>query len=193
MTSFTVSDVLEYLYCPRYTYFEHVQGIPQHEEMRFKVVKGRDVHKNKAQQDADYLRTRLGVVDKLQNLYLAKDGVPFRGEVDEALILADGHMAPLDYKYAEFKDHIFETYRTQAIIYGYLIHLLYEKPVTKAYLVFVRSQNKLVAFDLTKQDFANLERIASAMETITMQGTLPKATPYKKRCHDCCYANICPK
>ena len=40
--SLTASHLLEYLFCPRFTYFEYVLDIPQHEERRFKVEVGRD-------------------------------------------------------------------------------------------------------------------------------------------------------
>jgi len=40
--SITASDILEFLYCPRFTYFENYLDIPQHEEKRFKSSKRTD-------------------------------------------------------------------------------------------------------------------------------------------------------
>ncbi|MEZ5582076.1 MAG: hypothetical protein R3F37_04210 [Candidatus Competibacteraceae bacterium] len=37
----TPSEVLEHVYCPRFTWFMNVQNIPQHEDKRYKVLKGR--------------------------------------------------------------------------------------------------------------------------------------------------------
>lgn len=45
--SITASDILKYLFCPRFTYFENYLDIPQHEEKRFKVQKGRIIHEDK--------------------------------------------------------------------------------------------------------------------------------------------------
>ena len=42
--SITTSDILEFLFCPRFTYFENYLDIPQHEEKRFKVQKWRMIH-----------------------------------------------------------------------------------------------------------------------------------------------------
>ena len=42
--SLTASHLLEYLFCPRFTYFEYVLDIPQHEAKRFKVEVGRTIH-----------------------------------------------------------------------------------------------------------------------------------------------------
>ena len=45
--SITPSIVIEYLYCPRFIYFMKILNISQNEDRRFKVTKGREVHKFK--------------------------------------------------------------------------------------------------------------------------------------------------
>ena len=40
----TVSDALEYLFCPRFIFFERCLMIPEHQEKRYKVLKGRELH-----------------------------------------------------------------------------------------------------------------------------------------------------
>ena len=131
MISITPSHILEYLFCPRFTYFEYVLGIPQYEEKFYKVLKGREVHEEKARRHTEYLRKRLGVVNKESNVYLT--GNRLRGEVDEVLSLEDGTMAPLDYKFAKYEDRLYETYKTQLICYALLIEANYQKPVEKGF------------------------------------------------------------
>ena len=41
----TPSEVIEHIYCPRFTWFMNVQHIPQQEDQRYKVLKGREVHR----------------------------------------------------------------------------------------------------------------------------------------------------
>lgn len=43
----TPSEVIEYLYCPRFIYFMNCLGIAQHEDQRFMVLKGREVHEQR--------------------------------------------------------------------------------------------------------------------------------------------------
>ena len=38
--SVTPSHIIEYLYCPRFTYYEYVLCIPQYEERHYKSRKG---------------------------------------------------------------------------------------------------------------------------------------------------------
>ena len=44
----TPSEVIEYLYCPRFIYFMNCLSIPQHEEQRYKVLMGREIHEKKS-------------------------------------------------------------------------------------------------------------------------------------------------
>lgn len=119
MLSYYPSQVIQYLYCPRFTYFEHVLSIPQYEEKSFLAMKGRDVHDLKLERNKNYLRNKIGVIGKLDDKYLSISGP--RGKVDEVLKLKDGTFAPLDYKFALWKDIIFETYKQQLYCYALLI------------------------------------------------------------------------
>src|SRR6185437_922216 len=60
----TVTQVLEHGYCPRFTYFEHVLAIPEHQERRPLVLRGRQVHEERKRINPGYLRKKLGVVER---------------------------------------------------------------------------------------------------------------------------------
>lgn len=189
--SITPSHIIQFLYCPRFTYFEHVLKIPQNEEKFYKVMKGREIHEEKARQNVEYLRRRIGVIDKQLNQYLTNDLL--RGEVDEVLTLTDGNMAPLDYKFARYDDKIYNTYRTQMYCYAWLIQENYQRPVHKAYLVYTRSQNKLVEVEIVPDDILKVKTAAQSIAHIIQTGKFPKAIKVKKRCVSCTYKNICIK
>jgi CRISPR-associated exonuclease Cas4 len=185
----TPSHIIEYLFCPRFTYFEYVLRIPQHEEKFYKVMKGRDMHKRRASENVDYLRVKPGVKKKLINRYLSNGYL--RGEVDEVLELSDGSMAPLDYKFAQYKDKIYDTYKTQMYCYSWLIMHNYNKDVNKAFLVYTRSRNKLVEVPVDDESIERVKKAAENVFTIIGKNMWPRATKYKKRCVTCTYKNIC--
>src|SRR5438874_13382532 len=97
----TVTHVLEHLYCKRFTYFEYVLLVPGRQGRRALVRKGREVHRERRRTNPTYLRKRLGVTARAFDVPLASASLGVRGSVDEVLALADGTMAPLDYKFAE--------------------------------------------------------------------------------------------
>jgi CRISPR-associated exonuclease Cas4 len=187
----TPSHIIEHLYCPRFTYFEYVLTIPQHEKKNYKVVRGREVHDRKLEENKDYLRRRIGAIGKHLDQYLTN--TLLRGVVDEVLELADGTLAPLDYKFAEWEDRVFETYKTQLYCYAWLIEDNFGKKVEKGFLVYTRSKNKLVEIPITEGSKAEVKDAARAIFDIIDRNYFPKATKYKSRCAHCTYKNICPK
>ncbi len=189
MLSLTPSHIIQYLYCPRFTFFEYVLAIPQYEEKHFKVLKGRELHDIKLEQNKNYLRKKIGAVEKHLDQYLT-NGL-LRGKVDEVLLLNDGSMSPLDYKFAEFKDKIFDTYKTQLFCYAWLIEENFNRKVKKGFLVYTRSKHKLIEVEVRPEDIEKVRKSAEEIHVIIDKNFFPKATTYKKRCLDCTYRNIC--
>jgi len=187
----SASVLLEYLFCPRFIYFMNCLCIDQHEDKRFKVLKGREIHEDRAKTNIDYLRKRIGCVNKEINVYLASHKYHIKGEVDEVLTLSDGTMAPLDYKFAEYKETVFRTQRYQSVFYGLLIRENYGKGVKRGFICFVRSNNYLKEVQINEKDFLELQFMINEILDITQKGYYPKGTKFKAQCIDCCYRNIC--
>ncbi len=187
----TPSEIIEYFYCPRFIYFMFSLGIDQHEEKRFKVLMGREVHKDKAQINKDYLRKKIGVTGKEIEVYLSSEKLHLKGIVDEVLTLNDGSMSPLDYKFAEYKEREFKTHKTQSLAYGMLISENYGKPVNKGFVVYTRSRNKLVEIEFKQKDIDSFQKIIEEMLLIIQKGYYPKKASSKAKCDDCAYRNIC--
>jgi len=79
-TFINVSDVIEYLFCPRFIYFIYCLGIPQHEEKRYKVIKGRELHELKKKFNKNYLRKKLNCIRKEDAVYLSSEKYHIKGE-----------------------------------------------------------------------------------------------------------------
>ncbi|HOB72161.1 MAG TPA: CRISPR-associated protein Cas4 [bacterium] len=190
-TLLTPSEIIEYLYCPRFTYFMFVLDIQQHEEKRYKVQVGREIHEEKAQINKDYLRKKIGVTAKEQEVYLSNDTLHLKGIVDEVLTLENGTMAPLDYKFAEYSDYMFSTHKYQSLCYALLIEANYGLPVKTGFIVYTRSNNKLIEIEFKDEDRDKLKEIIREMVLIIQKGFFPKKTKSTARCGDCTYRNIC--
>ena len=187
----TVSDALEYLFCPRFIFFERCLMIPEHQEKRFKVLKGRELHEVREKGNRDYLRKRLKCTRKEISVYLTSHKYHFKGEVDEVLFLEDGTAAPLDYKYAEFKNTIYRTHKYQAALYGILIMEHFGVDVKKGFVCYTRSNNYVAEIDFRQKDFEMAKQIVREILMIIQRGYYPEGTKQKARCVDCTYKNIC--
>lgn len=187
----TPSEVIEHIYCPRFTYFMNCLKIPQHEELRYKVLKGRALHKRKELENRNYLRKKIGCVKKEISVYLASPKIRVRGIVDEILTLADGSMAPLDYKYTEFRNFLFETHRIQSVLYAMLIEETYRKPVRRGFICYAKCGIKIKEVIYKTADFSNARKVIDEIFDIILLGYFPKKTKWRNKCFDCCYKNIC--
>lgn len=189
MISLTPSHLIEHQYCPRYTYFEYVLRIPQNEEKYGKVLRGRKIHDQKLELNKDYLRRRLGVVSRTDNCYLTMPGL--RGIIDEVLELQDGSFAPLDYKFAVWKDKIMATYRLQLSCYALLVEANFPGPVKAGFLVYVRSKNKVVKLPIGSEERDAVRRLMEDAHRVIEKNKFPKGTKNKRQCLTCTYRNIC--
>lgn len=191
--SLTPSIVMEYLYCPRFIYYMLYLKISQHEERRYKVQRGKESHQRKLEVNKDYLRKKIGVKEKVldQKLYSKKYSI--HGIVDEILFLEDGTAASLDYKFAKYKKRTFLTHKYQAAMYSLMIADNYNIEVNKAFIVYIRSKNKLIKIDIKDSIYSELQKIFTEIIDIIKKGYFPKKTKYKSRCRDCTYRNICIK
>ncbi len=189
--SITPSIIIEYLYCPRFIYFMKVLDIDQNEESRFKVQKGREIHKYKALTNKDYLRKKINVIKKETEQELYSRKYSLHGKVDEILFFENNEAAPLDYKYAEYKDKVFGTYRIQSTAYGLLIKENYGVNVNKGFLVYTRSKNKLIEIEINEKEYDEVKEHINNILEIIDTNFFPKKTRVSSRCMDCCYKNIC--
>lgn len=187
----TPSHIIEHLYCPRFTYFQYVLTIPQNEHKYYKVERGRSVHDYQKEVNKEYLRKKIGVEKKETEVFLSNEYM--RGIVDEVLWINDGTMSPLDYKFAEYKGVVYETYKTQLFSYAWMIQATYDKEVKKGYLVYTRSKNKLITIEINKQDISEIKNTVLSLIDVIEKNMFPAATKFKNRCTKCTYRNICIK
>jgi CRISPR-associated exonuclease Cas4 len=167
-----------------------VMRVPQHEEKREKVLAGRTIHERKAEENAGYLRKRLDVREKIIEPYLVSARYHLKGIVDEVLITGSGEYIALDYKFAEYKEVLFDTYKTQLSIYGLCIRDIYKAEMVRGFIVFTRSSNKLVEVPLSKDDYRKVAGILNEMLEIIQAEMYPKGKRSRNKCMDCTYRKL---
>jgi len=189
--SITISDVIEYLYCPRFTYFMHCLAIPQREDRYYKVRKGREIHAAKEKNNIGYLRRRYSVLDKQVEMYMNSTKLGVRGIVDEVLFFEDGSAAPLDYKFAEYRGRVFRTHRYQSALYGMMIAEVFGVPVNRGFIVYTRSKNKIIEIEFKESDWRHAQKIVNNIFRIIQNGEYPDIRVNKRKCLNCTYRRIC--
>lgn len=187
----TPSEVMEYLYCPRFIYFMNVLNIEQHEHNRNLVNKGRDIHRLKLVQNKEYLRKRLGAIDKKIDVYLSSTNLNLVGRMDEVLFLQDGTAAPLDYKYAFWENKLYKGLKTQQVLYAMLIEENFNVPVTHGFIVYARSKNHVETIAISPAMKKKVMAIVAEIFDIININYFPNMTKNTNKCGDCTYRNLC--
>ncbi len=191
LPTITITHVLEHLFCPRFTYFEHVLAIPERQEKRWKVQKGREVHLERAKVNKSYLRKKLLVVKREFDVPLADTELRVRGVADEVLTFEDGTMGPLDYKFAKAPKKTFRTQQLQCVLYSMLIERVFECEVNRGFLCYTRDNYKIVEVPITTRARSSALQAVNEVIEVIQQGYLPLPTSQQRRCVDCCYQKIC--
>ena len=107
------------------------------------------------------------------------------------LWLKDGTMSPLDYKYTGARETVFKTHRMQIVLYAMLIREVYQQAVTRRFVAYVQDGSQLMEVPVTKANIAEARLMIEQIFDIITTGKLPRKTPHRIRCDDCCYKNIC--
>ena len=190
-SSITITHVLEHLFCPRFTYFEHVLAIPERQEKRWKVQNGRDVHLERTKVNKSYLRKKLQVVKREFDVPLADEQLRVRGIADEVLTFEDGTMGPFDYKFAKTPKKTYRTQQLQCVLYGMLIERVFNCEVNRGYLCYTRDNYRIVEVPITARQRSAALKAVDEVIAIIQNGYLPLPTSQPRRCVDCCYQKVC--
>lgn len=173
-----VSDIVQYLYCPRKVYFHRVAGITL---TRPKMEVGREFH----DRIEDSLRHRPDLLSC--NVYLESKRYGIKGKVD-AIIERDGEYIPVDIKYSKFR-HVFYQWKMQLVAYAVLIEENFDCTVKRGYIYFPEIR-KFVEVEISPTDKRRLFEIIKQVEGVIKQGVFPRATKSKK-CHYCEMYKFC--
>jgi CRISPR-associated exonuclease Cas4 len=188
----TPSEISDFIYCKRYIYYERFLGIQQFAQNRYKVKKGKEIHDKMESDNKSFTRKQIDSVKKLINVNLISKKYNLKGKIDEIHVTNDGYYIPLDYKYSKYDDFIYKTNKLQIVMYSLMIEETYNCKVKKGFLVFLRSNNKLVEVDINDKDKNETLGYLKEFGDISY-GFYPEKSESDKKCSDCCYKNICVK
>lgn len=187
----TPTELLEFYFCPRFIYFMNVLKIPQYEERRYKVQKGREVHQERQEHNKDYLWKKVGATARESNVFLISEKYHLRGIVDEVVTLADGSLAPIDYKYAVYPQFIYRSHKAQMLSYCLLLEDVFQKPVKCGFIFYIRDGNRQVKVDYTEKSKQKIIADVNALLEIIRNEKIPERSGNRNQCIDCTYKNIC--
>lgn len=189
----TVSDVKQYLYCPRIIYFDHVLHVPKPFDLKLSV--GKEKHdsitaKEKRRKGALFYDPFLDHSNKLFKVELESERLGLRGVLDY-LIKTEKEYIPVDYKFGfSKKGGVHLNHKYQLAAYSLLVEANFDTIVRRGYIHYSKDQiNVKIDFndDLRKRTL----KLISDIKNIVEKEIEPSGTRMTARCVDCEYQRYC--
>ncbi len=178
-----VSDVVQFLYCPRKLYFIKVAGF---RIVRAKMEEGMRVQEEvlkKLERIAEKMKGRL-----LTNVMLESDRHGIVGRLD-ALILVKDLAYPIDVKFSKFSS-VSYAWKMQLTAYSVLVEENFGFRVEKALIYLVSEKELLKEVLISQEDKKALLKILEEIRTLLESESYPKVLK-SKRCNYCEMAKFC--
>lgn len=184
----TVTDVVEYSFCPKFTYFINVLGLNQYEHKRGTVAAGRKLHQLHEKNNLNYIpHTNKGKKIVARKFYSEK--FDLSGKIDEA-IETDDEIILIERKYSDICE-ISDTLLVQLGLLSILIEENLGKPVKKAIVIFNKTKRKQISVVIDNVVKNNSLEILAKTKKVIQMGIMPDAD-FDNRCLNCCFRKICP-
>lgn len=184
----SVTKVVEYVFCPRFTYYESVMGLPQYQQKRGTVKSGKEHHTKASSTNRTYVPAHISG-NKVNSLKMVSKKHEFVGIVDHAII-SDDEIVIIERKKTKFKK-IYPTLKVQLGLLAILLEENVGKPVNRAQVIFSGPDNRedvMIGITDDVRNFALL--MLNRAKDVIHDGTIPD-TMYGNKCVDCCYRKIC--
>ena len=180
-----VTDVKQYLYCPRVLYFLHTQ--PVEHKKPAKVDEGEIVHEEMRRRVLRRWPRSLPQGEVLLDVPLADPDWRWRGRVDALVRLPNERAAVVDFKNART---VRPGWRVQLALYGMLVERLLGLRVREGYIYLVlRRQARRIPLSAVLRRQA--QEALEATRRIVLEGHFPEATRQRGRCVGCEFRRFC--
>jgi CRISPR-associated exonuclease Cas4 len=187
MDQIPVTDLKQWAYCERIVYYHRV--MPAVGKTTFKMREALA-----AQDLVESLEMRRGLqaygfeeARRRFNVWLSDAGLGLSGKLDLVLEAAD-RVAVVDFKLTS--GEVGENHRLQLAGYSMLAEVNYGAPALVAF-VYRIPDNHVFAVEITEELRAAVVRAVADIRQIGDTQCCPPATPIRKRCLECEYANYC--
>ena len=184
----TVTDVVEYAFCPKFTYFINVLGLEQFEQKRGTVTLGRQLHNRHEKDNLKYIPQGFsGTKIIARKFFSVKYGLS--GKIDEAIEM-ENEIVLIERKYSD-NHTIYPTLRVQLGLLSVLIEENLHKPVLEAIVIFNKNKRKDIHIKIDdvikKESLSMLEYV----KTVIKSEIMPESD-FDNRCLNCCFRRVCP-
>ena len=183
----TVTDLKQWLYCPRVTYY--MRCLPKVRPTTYRMQAALDAHEDEADRERRRSLRAYGLDDGERDfdVDVTSDSLGLRGKVDLVVRRTD-EVIPVEYK--DSPSRAGRHFILQLAAYGLLLEEATGLPARRGFLYFIptrRSHPVALSDDLKDEARAT----AVAIRAMITSETMPEPTPWRQRCVECEFRRFC--
>lgn len=187
MIMLKISDLKQYIYCPRIVYFQYV--MPVEHKTTYKMEKGKIAEVNLADLERRRTFSKYGLDNGMKkfNVRIESQKLGLSGMIDMLIETQDTYY-PVDFKFTSGKIH--NNHIAQICGYTLILEDIYHKNVNKGF-VYLIPQKEIQSIDITEHIKSQTLQIINDIRKIIQTETFPNPTSMNRRCQECEYHNYC--
>lgn len=183
---FTITDLKQYIYCPRIFYYHAC--LPRIRPVTYKMKAGIEAHEDERRKAA---RRSLSMYDSLSgtrrfDVSVQSTTLGLTGQIDE-VVETETELIPVDYKQARKDGYHF---KLQLTAYAMLLEETTHKPTKRGFLYLILTR-KAVEVPITAKLRREVKRALVEMRLIAEREAMPPPTDWRQRCADCEFRRFC--
>jgi len=186
----SVSDLVQYYFCPRKVYFLRVAGlqVPPRPKMRLGAEEHEREHRRMKERRNVYGFSRNNVRHVSHNVYAEAD-CGLYGQIDTLITLANGNVVPVEVKYSN-RVTIFRQWKKQITAYAFLLRSLGHR-VTDGVIYFPR-QKMTANIPVYSNDLDQIAKDVANVRSLLEGEKMPRGVREEK-CAYCEVRKFCVK
>lgn len=186
----TISDIKQFVYCPRKIYYTYVEPVPW--KKTFKMEYGRKQHEELYKKEKRRSLKMYGLAEGTRyfgyNVYSEK--YHLSGKLDILIDQGEGHeqrYIPVECKDTDYQ--IFNSTKYQLVAYAMAIEDQLNSPVNEGY-IYIIPEEKAYLITITNEERDFVKKIITSIRNIIEKEHFPEPRS-RKRCWGCEYIRYC--
>ncbi len=187
MINLKVSDIKQFLYCPRILYFSYVCPVAKKTSHKMNYGKEEHFELERLEKRRTFRRYRLESGERKFHTRLYSPRLRLEGMLDMHIV-TDGETIPVEFKYSSHQPALNHKY--QLVAYAMLLEDNYQKPVRRGFLYLIPG-NRIYSIEITPSAREFVKESLRKIRQMIATETFPRPPYSKGKCKDCEYRNYC--
>lgn len=187
MLTLTVTDLRQYLYCPRIVYFTYCLPVPR--PVTYKMTEGQLQHEETRDKERRRSLRAYGLSEgqRYFHVHLRSEQLGLSGVLD-MVIVSPQEVVPVEFKHSRRALGLHHKY--QLVAYALLVEERWDRPVRRAF-VYRIPERRAQEVPITPNMRRFVHKTMAEIRAMIASEAMPSPTRHGERCADCEFRNFC--